>query len=167
MTYAGRAYTYTLAGSLESVTDANGTTTYTYDALGGLRRVVKPNGDDIQYVIDGAGRRVWKKRNGVLVQGFVYADALRPAAELDGSGNIVARFFYGRHVNVPDLMLKNGRTYRIVTDHLGSPRFVVDTQSGAIAQSMTYDEFGRVLSDSAPGFQPFGFAAKRRCQPPW
>ena len=55
VTYAGRAYTYTLAGSLASVTDNEGTTTYTYDALGGLRRVVKPNGDDVQYVMDGAG----------------------------------------------------------------------------------------------------------------
>ncbi|MFP3960574.1 MAG: RHS repeat-associated core domain-containing protein [Spirochaetaceae bacterium] len=26
------------------------------------------------------------------------------------------------------------------------------------AQELTYDVFGRVLSDTAPGFQPFGFA---------
>jgi RHS repeat-associated protein len=33
---------------------------------------------------------------------------------------------------------------------------VVDINSGAIAQRLDY-EFGNVLSDSAPGFQPFGF----------
>ncbi|HEX9781100.1 MAG TPA: RHS repeat-associated core domain-containing protein, partial [bacterium] len=27
-----------------------------------------------------------------------------------------------------------------------------------IVQEMAYDEFGRVLADSNPGFQPFGFA---------
>jgi RHS repeat-associated protein len=31
-------------------------------------------------------------------------------------------------------------------------------QTGAIAQQVEYDEFGQVLSDSAKGFQPFGYA---------
>jgi RHS repeat-associated protein len=35
---------------------------------------------------------------------------------------------------------------------------VVDVATGAIAQRIDYDEFGRVLADSNPGFQPFGFA---------
>src|SRR5664279_1223001 len=29
---------------------------------------------------------------------------------------------------------------------------------GSIGQQLDYDEFGRVTSDTAPGFQPFGFA---------
>jgi RHS repeat-associated protein len=29
---------------------------------------------------------------------------------------------------------------------------------GSVAQALEYDEFGRVLSDTNPGFQPFGFA---------
>lgn len=157
-TYAGRSYVYNLRGSLESVTNGSATTNYNYDALGGLRQVVLPNMTNIDYEVDGAGRRVWKKIAGNRVQGFVYADGLRPVAELDESGQIVARFIYGRHVNVPDIMIKNGRAYRIVTDHLGSPRFVVDTQNGMTMQTMTYDEYGRVTSDSMPGFQPFGFA---------
>jgi RHS repeat-associated protein len=55
-------------------------------------------------------------------------------------------------------MIQGGVTYRIITDHLGSPRFVVNSSTGAIAQQMNYDEFGNVTSDSNPGFQPFGFA---------
>jgi RHS repeat-associated protein len=55
-------------------------------------------------------------------------------------------------------MEKAGTTYRVVTDHLGSVRLVINATSGAIAQQITYDEYGIVLSDSAPGFQPFGFA---------
>jgi RHS repeat-associated protein len=61
-------------------------------------------------------------------------------------------------VNVPALMMKGGVTYRIVTDHLGSPRLVVDSATGVIAQRVDYDEFGRVTLDTNPGFQPFGFA---------
>jgi RHS repeat-associated protein len=34
----------------------------------------------------------------------------------------------------------------------------VHAQTGAIAQRLDYDEFGRVLHDTHPGFQPFGFA---------
>jgi len=37
-------------------------------------------------------------------------------------------------------------------------RLVVDVATGTIAQRIDYDEFGKVLSDTSPGFQPFGFA---------
>jgi RHS repeat-associated protein len=55
-------------------------------------------------------------------------------------------------------MIKGGVTYRILTDHLGSPRLVMDVATGTVAQRMDYDEFGRVLLDTNPGFTPFGFA---------
>lgn len=56
-------------------------------------------------------------------------------------------------------MIKGGETYRIISDHLGSPRMVVDiANSNAIVQEITYDTFGRITSDTQPGFQPFGFA---------
>jgi RHS repeat-associated protein len=35
---------------------------------------------------------------------------------------------------------------------------VVNAATGAITQQMNYDEFGRVIQDTNPGFQPFGFA---------
>ena len=40
----------------------------------------------------------------------------------------------------------------------GSVRLVVSSVDGSIAQRIDYDEFGQVLSNSNPGFQPFGFA---------
>ena len=46
-----------------------------------------------------------------------------------------------------------------MTDHPGSVRYVIDTQSGEIKQQLDYDAFGRVLRDSSPEFQPLGFAA--------
>jgi RHS repeat-associated protein len=93
-----------------------------------------------------------------LVQGWLYSDQLRPVAELDGNGNVVARFVYGSHFNVPDYMVKGGITYRILSDHLGSPRLVVDTSTNTVTQRMDYDEFGNIILDTNPGFQPFGFA---------
>jgi RHS repeat-associated protein len=94
------------------------------------------------------------------VQGFLYGNQLEPVAELDGGGNLVSRFVYcgcGAG-NIPQYMLKGGVTYRIIADHLGSPRLVVDSTTGAVMQRMDYDEFGNVILDTNPGFQPFGFA---------
>ncbi|MEW5878214.1 MAG: RHS repeat domain-containing protein [Acidobacteriota bacterium] len=69
-----------------------------------------------------------------------------------------SRFLYADHINVPEVMEKGGKTYRLLHDHLGSPRFVVDTQTGEIAQELQYDAWGNITYDSNPGFQPFGFA---------
>lgn len=158
MTYAGSTYQYTKDGELKSVSDGAQTTLYEYDALGNLRHVALPNGDAIDYLIDGRGRRVGKKVNGSLTRGWLYQDQLNPVAELDGNGNVVSRFVYGENPFVPAYMTKSGVTYRILSDHLGSPRLVINTSNGSIVQRLDYDEFGRVVVDSNPGFQPFGFA---------
>src|SRR5207244_7968757 len=62
---------------------------------------------------------------------------------------------------VPEYMVKGAVTYRLVIDQLGSVRLVVDA-TGNVAERIEYDEFGNVLTDSAPGFQPFGFAGGDR-----
>lgn len=156
--YGTDSYTYTDNGELYTKVDADGTTIYTYDVLGNLTQVILPDGTQIDYIIDGQNRRVGKKVNGTLAQGFLYQDQLNPIVELDGSNNIVSRFVYGTKANVPDYMIKSGVTYRIISDHLGSPRLVINTSDGSIAQQISYDDFGNITSDSNPGFQPFGFA---------
>jgi RHS repeat-associated protein len=158
--YGTLTYTYTANGELSTKTEtATGqTTTYDYDVLGNLRTVTLPGGPTTTYRIDGQNRRIGKQVNGTLVQGFLYQDQLRPLAELDGAGNVVARFVYADQATVPAYMVKGGRTYRILADHLGSPRLVVDTVDGTVAQRLDYDAFGTVLLDTNPGFQPFGFA---------
>jgi RHS repeat-associated protein len=88
----------------------------------------------------------------------MHGSQLRPVAELDGSGAVVARFVYGTKINVPEYMIKGGTTYRLLTDHLGTVRLVLDIASGAIAQRLDFDEFGQITQDTNPGFQPFGFA---------
>jgi RHS repeat-associated protein len=89
---------------------------------------------------------------------WLYQDQLAPIAGLDAAGNVVTRFVYGTRAHVPDYLIKGGVTYRVVSDHLGSTRLIVDVATGAVAQELRYDEFGRVLLDTNPGFQPFGFA---------
>jgi len=157
--YRNIVYTYTDNGELESKTDINGQTKYTYDVFGNLKHVELPNGTNIDYIIDGRGRRIGKKINGTLVRGFLYRDPLNQViAEVDSTGNVMSRFVYGTRFNVPDYMVKNEVTYQIIADHTGSVRLVVDVVNGAVAQHLDYDEFGNVIMDTNPGFQPFGFA---------
>ena len=158
MQYGTTTYASSANGEWSSKTAEGKTTEYRYDDFGNLRSVALPNGTKIDYLSDGANRRIAKKVNGKLVQGFLYQDGLKVIAELDGQNQVVARFIYATSPNVPDYMAKGGTTFRILTDELGSPRIVIDSVSGAIAQRMDYDEFGNVLHDTNPGFQPFGFA---------
>lgn len=159
LTYGTTSYTYGSNGELKTkVVPGVGTTSYTYDALGSLTHVVLPSGAVLDYLIDGENRRVGLKLNGTLQKSWIYQDQLNPIAELDGSGNLVSRFVYGSRANVPDYMLKGGNVYRLISDHLGSVRLVVDTATGTIAQRIDYDEFGVATVVSGAGFQPFGFA---------
>jgi RHS repeat-associated protein len=57
-----------------------------------------------------------------------------------------------------DYMVRGADTYRLVTDHLGSVRLVVNTATGNVVQRIDYDEWGVVANDTSPGLQPFGFA---------
>jgi RHS repeat-associated protein len=134
-------------------------TTYGYNGFGELERAALSDGTHIDYVLDGLGRRVGKRRDGALVQGLLYGDRYGPLAELAGDGSVRSRFVYGGGGEVPFYMVREGRTYRLVTDDLGSVRQVVDAQSGEVAQELDYDPYGRVLRDTRPGFQPFGYAA--------
>ncbi|TJZ63862.1 RHS repeat-associated core domain-containing protein [Chitiniphilus eburneus] len=47
---------------------------------------------------------------------------------------------------------------KFITDQLGSVRLVVNSQTGEVKQQIAYDAWGNILSDTNPGFQPFGFA---------
>jgi RHS repeat-associated protein len=156
LTYGNTSYTCTANGELASKSVSGQVSTYVYDALGNLRTVTVP-GTTIAYTVDGAGRRVAKRRNGAVVAKWLY-DGPRPIAELAANNGVVSRFVYGTRPTVPEYMLRGGATYRLVTDHLGSPRLVIDVSTGTVAQRLDYDEFGRVTLDTNPGFQPFGFA---------
>lgn len=158
--YGNYAYAYTANGELATKTNTatSETTAYEYDVLGNLRSVTLADGTVIDYVIDGRNRRVGKKVNGTLERSWIYDGQLRPVAEMDGSGVLVSQFVYATHINVPDYMVKGGVTYRILTDHLGSLRFVIDTATGTIAQRIDYDDWGNVITNTNADFTPFGFA---------
>jgi RHS repeat-associated protein len=157
LTYGNDAFTYTANGELASQSVGNQKTTYTYDVLGNLIGATLANGTKLTYIIDGQSRRVGKEASGVLKTGFLY-EGSHVMAQLNGSNQLVSQFVYGTGSTSPAYMISGGATYRIFSDQLGSPIVVVNSSTGAIVEQITYDEFGNVLTDTNPGFQPFGFA---------
>ena len=156
---------------------AAGTTTYGYDADGRLRQVVRngdittchyntdgtlaaldlPEGRQISYEHDHLGRRVARSIDGVRTHAWLYGEGLTPLAEYDGTGNLRTLYIHAGGAT-PVKMVRSGATYRIVSDHLGSPRLVVDS-AGAVIRQIDYDSFGNVVDDSNRSFDlAVGFA---------
>ena len=158
--YGSCTYEYTRNGELTRRTDSatNAVTEYDYDVFGNLRTVTLPDARVINYHVDGLNRRVGKSVDGERQSSWLFSNQLEPVAELDAAGCVVSSFIYADRPHVPSLMLKGGQTYRIIADHLGCVLRVVDITTGAIAQRMSYDEYGNVVEDTNPGFQSFGYA---------
>jgi RHS repeat-associated protein len=75
----------------------------------------------------------------------------------DGSDNLLMRFEYadGR---MPMAMAREGVTYYLTYDQVGSLRVVADA-SGNVVKRIDYDSFGNIINDSDPAIEvPFGFA---------
>jgi RHS repeat-associated protein len=159
--YGTRNYEYNAIGQLTRRTFGSQDATFDYDALGSLRSVAYVGGPTITYTIDSASRRV-ARSDGTTTRKWLYLDDLRPIAELNATNTLTKLFVYGTG-RAPELMIipagqPSAGTYRLVTDRLGSVRRVVNVATGVIEQRLDYDTFGRVLNDTAPAFQPFGFA---------
>ncbi len=90
--------------------------------------------------------------------GYLHDVSGRLVAEVEPSGALRSHFVYASQSHSPDYMIRGTHLYYFAKDNLGSVKTVIDTDSGAIAQAIHYDEFGRVLVNTNPGFQPFGFA---------
>jgi RHS repeat-associated protein len=155
-TYAGTTFSWSPNGNLRTRASGGQTTTYNDDVMGCLTAVGLPQGGEIEYLNDPYGRRIGKMAGGILQAGWLWHGA-QPIAQLDGNSSVVFRFIYAGG-NAPACGIQGTNTYRILTDERGSVRLVVNMADGSIAQRLDYDEFGRVLNDTSPGFQPFGYA---------
>jgi RHS repeat-associated protein len=153
-------FSYNPNGQLQTKTNqvTHQTWAFNYDALGNLLSVELPNGSFVEYLVDGLGRRVGKKLNGSLIKQWLYGEGSGPIAELSGSGALVAQFSYASRVNVPDYVQRGTTSFRVISDEVGSPLYVVAASSSSnVPFRATYDAFGQVVG-SGLDWMPFGFA---------
>ena len=161
---------YTANGELKTQTNTatSATTHYTYDTAGNLLSALLPDNTSLDYILDARNRRIGVKVNGALIHRYLYKDQLNPIAQLDGQGVLVAEFIYADSQSVPAYIRKkdasgNYTTYRVIADHLGSVRLVINTSTGLVVHRIDYDEWGQsTVVVGAEDFQPFGFAGGLR-----
>lgn len=158
--FNSRTYTHTNNGDLKQIQwNATQKSSFVYDVMGNLKQVTLPSGQVLDYKSDGMDRRAEKRTAGIAQWRYLYEDQYRVATQLSPSSNVQRRFVYATRVNVPDYFISlGGEKFRVIMDHLGSPRLIVRIDNGSISQRMDYTVLGEVTNNTNPSLQPFGFA---------
>jgi hypothetical protein len=95
--------------------------------------------------------------NGSVTEKYLWQDLTRLLAVFDGTDNLIMRFEYA-DARMPVAMTKDGSTYYLTYDQVGSLRIVADTAANVLKR-IEYDSFGNIIEDTNPSFAiPFGFA---------
>jgi len=119
---------------------------YKWDALDQLRSVINPDGERWQYVYDPFGRRIEKKSPDGQRFGFVWDEDVVLHELRDDV--VVANWVFDPHSFRPLCKLENEQLYSVITDHLGTPREMVD-RYGRIAWRADYYAWGEIRGKKA------------------
>jgi RHS repeat-associated protein len=159
ITYGSKNYTYNSNGDLSHIVYSDATShEFWFDAFGNIQYIKRRDGSWETYYADGKNRLMAGYLGTSLMHRRIYQDDYRIAARLNDSGVMSENYVYGSHISTPEYVSKGGYRQRVIRDHLGSPRLVVRTLDGVVSQRMDYNEFGEVINDTNPGYQPYGFA---------
>ena len=140
------------------VTTEGQITTYEYNAQSHLTRVNLPSGDEIDYLLDGQNRRVVKRVNGAFSESWIYSNATSPVASVNDTGEVIQHYIYVGDATTASYLIDDNIKYRMISDQVGSIRLVINSETGEIKQRIDYDPWGKITSDTNPGFQPLAYA---------
>jgi len=157
LTAGTASYQYTVDGFLTTKTDGTEETYYEYSSRGELLGVTLPDGTEIEYMHDPLGRRIAKEINETITEKYLWQGLTRLLAVYDKDNNLTMRFEYADS-RMPYAMTRNGNTYYLTYDQVGSLRIVADSE-GNVVKAIDYDSFGNIINDTNPAFDiPLGFA---------
>ncbi len=157
MTAGEASFEHDLDGFLTTKTVGADVTRYKYSSRGELLQVTLADGKEIEYLYDPLRRRIAKKVDGIIVEKYLWQDPTRLLAIYDDADRLLMRFEYADD-RMPAIMTKEGATYYLAYDQVGSPRVVTDA-AGNVVKKIDYDSFGNKINDTNPAFTiPFGFA---------
>lgn len=158
ISYNGSTYSYGASGELQSVVSPSlELTTYSYNTDGRLIGVSRA-GKQVSYKLDGEGRRIEKKVNGVSSRYYVWDGSLRLVGEMNSVGELLSRYIYVGGEHSPTMMEKGSERYIFIKDERGSIEKVVNIKSGEVVEEISYGDWGNIKSDSNADFQPFRYA---------
>jgi RHS repeat-associated protein len=151
-------YTYDNNGSTQTKTDATGITTYTWDFENRLSSVALPSsGGTVSFKYDPFGRRI-QNANTSGTTNYLY-DGPNVLEEVDGSGNVLARYTQGTGIDQPFSELRSGATSYYQQDAVGSVTSLSNS-AGTLANTYTYDSFGKLTASTGTITNPFQYTAR-------
>ena len=155
-TATGSAYDSN-GNTLTSVTGSN-TTTYAWDFENRLTSVTLPgSGGTVTFKYDPFGRRIYKSSSsGTSVYAY---DGDNLVEETNSSGAVVARYEDTQNIDEPLAMLRSGATSYFHADGLGSVTSL-SSSAGSIANTYTYDSFGKLTASTGSLVNPFQYTAR-------
>jgi RHS repeat-associated protein len=153
----GASFTYDYNGNTTSKTVSSNTTNYSWDYENRLTSAALPGGGTVSFVYDPFGRRV-KKVSSSGTSIFAY-DGDNLIEETNSSGTVVARYSQGLNIDEPLAMLRSSTTSYYNADGLGSVTSLANT-SGTLAQTYTFDSFGKQTASSGSLVNPFQYTAR-------
>jgi len=145
-------FEYDMAGRLKSIVDGDpsgppGKWCFAWDAMDQLRTVIKPDGETWTYAYDALGRRISKQGPEGTTQ-FLW-DRHVVVENKDPDGN-ASTWAFGPSGFIPLGKETNGRFYSVITDHLGTPKELLD-ETGEISWSVSHQIFGEIKTQEGEG----------------
>jgi RHS repeat-associated protein len=151
-------YGYDANGNTLTKTDSTGTTNYTWDFENRLTSVTLPgSGGTVSFKYDPFGRRIYKSSStGTSIYAYE-GDNL--TEETNSTGAVVARYEDTQNIDEPLAMLRSGATSYYHADGLGSITSLINA-AGSLAQTYTFDSFGKQTASSGSLTNPFQYTAR-------
>jgi RHS repeat-associated protein len=144
--------------------DANGNTlsdpsgkSYTWDFENRLTQAVVPGTGTVTFKYDPFGRRI-QKYGPLGTTNYLY-DGRDLVEEVDSSGNILARYTQFPSIDQPLAELRSGVTSYYEQDGIGSISALTNS-TGALANTYTYDAFGKLIASSGMITNPFQYTGR-------
>jgi RHS repeat-associated protein len=146
--------------------DANGNTlsdpsakSYTWDFENRLTQVVNPGVGTTTFRYDPFGRRI-QKSGPLGTTNYLYdGENDSVLQEVDSNGSVLARYTEGKGLDEPLAELRSGTASYYQQDALSSVTSLSNS-AGALANTYTYDAFGKLTASTGTLTNPFKFTGR-------
>jgi RHS repeat-associated protein len=151
-------YAYDANGNTATEVVSSATTTFAWDYENRLTSVTLPgSAGTVSFKYDPFGRRIYKSSSTAT---SIYAyDGDNLIEETNSSGTSVARYSQGLNIDEPLALLRSSTTSYYQADGLGSITSL-SNGAGALAQTYTFDSFGKQTASSGSLTNPFQYTAR-------